>query len=122
MYLLLDECCGKALVAVAERAGHTAQRTVEVASLGRGASDAAIFDFAVQVGAVVVTANRGDFIALAGRARRHAGVILIPSLPAARLRPLFEAVLAAVEPLLAADPNTIVEIDPSGRITRRRPR
>jgi hypothetical protein len=59
----------------------------------------------------VVTVNRGDFIALATRARRHTGVILIPSLPAARLRPLFEAVLAAAEPLLAVDPDTIVARD-----------
>jgi hypothetical protein len=34
MYLLLDECCGKALVAVAKEAGHLAQRTIEVPALG----------------------------------------------------------------------------------------
>jgi hypothetical protein len=69
MYLLLDECCGKALVGIAERAGHTAQRTVEVAMLGRQAPDLEIFEFARQVGAVFVTVNRGDFIALAGHTR-----------------------------------------------------
>jgi hypothetical protein len=34
MYLLLDECCAKSLVAVAEALGHSAQRTIEVADLG----------------------------------------------------------------------------------------
>jgi hypothetical protein len=29
MFLLLDECCGKGLVQIAEDRGHTAQRTVE---------------------------------------------------------------------------------------------
>jgi len=53
MYLLFDECRGKALVAVAEAAGHTAQRTIEVAVLGRQAPDQDIFDFARRVGAVL---------------------------------------------------------------------
>lgn len=63
MYLLLDECCGKALVRVAGQAGRTAQRTVEVQILGCQAPDRDIFDFACQVGAVVVTVNHRDFIA-----------------------------------------------------------
>jgi predicted nuclease of predicted toxin-antitoxin system len=117
MYLLLDECCGKALVGIAERAGHTAQRTVEVAVLGRQAPDLEIFEFARQVGAVFVTVNRGDFIALAGHGRRHPGVILIPSLPTAELRPFFEAALRAAEPLIAATPNLFVEVDAGGTIS-----
>lgn len=117
MYLLLDECCGKALVGVAARAGHTAQRTVEVAALGRQAPDQDIFDFARSVGAVFVTVNRGDFIALAGRGRGHPGVILIPSLPHADLKPLFEAVLRAAEPLFASTTNLFVEIDTAGTIS-----
>lgn len=117
MYLLLDECCGKALVEVAEKAGHTAQRTVEVAVLGRQAPDQDIFEFARRVGAVFVTVNRGDFIALAGQGCERPGVILIPSLPNAALRPLFEAVVRAAEPLFAATPNLFVEIDAAGAIT-----
>jgi predicted nuclease of predicted toxin-antitoxin system len=117
MYLLLDECCSKALVGVAERAGHTAQRTVQVAALGPQAADHDIFDFARSVGAVFVTVNRGDFIDLAARGRDHPGVILIPSLPQAGLRPLFEAVLRGAEPLFAATPNLFVEIDQAGVIT-----
>jgi predicted nuclease of predicted toxin-antitoxin system len=117
MFLLLDECCGKTLVAVAEKAGHTAQRTVEVAVLGRQAPDADIFEFSRRMGTVFVTVNRGDFIALAAQGREHPGVILIPSLPNRILRPLFEAVLAAAEPLFAATPNLFVEIDSAGTIS-----
>jgi predicted nuclease of predicted toxin-antitoxin system len=111
MYLPLDECRGKALVAVAEAAGHTAQRTIEVAVLERQAPDQDIFDFARRVGTVFVTVNRGDFNELAARGRGRPGVILIPSLPHAALRPLFKAVLRTAEPLLAATPNLFVEVD-----------
>ena len=58
MYLLIDECCGKVLVTVAHRRGHTAQRTSHVRALGRGAEDRTIFDFARRQGAVFVTINR----------------------------------------------------------------
>jgi predicted nuclease of predicted toxin-antitoxin system len=117
MYLLLDECCGKALVRLAESAGHTAQRTVEVGVLGRQAPDHDIFEFAGRVGAVFVTVNRGDFIGLAAKGREHPGVILIPSLPHAQLRPFFQAVLAAAGPLVAETPNLFVEIDAAGVVT-----
>jgi predicted nuclease of predicted toxin-antitoxin system len=117
MYLLLDECCGKALVRVAEDAGHTAQRTVEVAVLGRGAPDNDIFDFARCQGAVLVTVNRGDFISLANLGRQHPGVILIPSLPAANLKPLFQAVMSAAEAIFAQGPNQFVEVDAHGVVS-----
>ena len=117
MYLLLDECCGKALVQVAEDAGHTAQRTVEVAVLGRGAPDNDIFDFARRQGAVLVTVNRGDFISLANLGRQHPGVILIPSLPAAKLKPLFQAVMSAAELIFAQGPNQFIEVDAHGVVT-----
>jgi predicted nuclease of predicted toxin-antitoxin system len=117
MFLLLDECCGKALVQIAEDGGHTAQRTVEVAVLGRGAPDSEIFDFARRQGAVLVTVNRGDFISLAGLGRQHPGVILIPSLPMAKLRPLFVAVVAAAEVIFAQGQNQFVEMDTHGAIT-----
>ena len=117
MFLLFDECCSKALVEIARAAGHTAQRTVEVAVLGRQAPDHDIFEFARHVGAVFVTVNRGDFISLAGKGRQHPGVILIPSLPHAQLRPLFEAVLAAAETLIADAANLFVEVDGNGVIS-----
>lgn len=79
MYLLIDECCGKSLVGVAEAAGHRAQRTVEVAALGRGAADVDIFAFARRHDAVLVTINQGDFVSLATRVSDHPGLILLPS-------------------------------------------
>jgi predicted nuclease of predicted toxin-antitoxin system len=117
MFLLLDECCAKSLVQAAERAGHTAQRTVEVTVLGRGAADHDIFDFARREGAVLVTVNRGDFISLANLGRPHPGVILIPSLPAAKLRPLFLAVVSAAEAIVMRAANQFVEVDVKGAIT-----
>jgi predicted nuclease of predicted toxin-antitoxin system len=117
MYLLFDECCGKALVKIAEDHGHTAQRTSEVAMLGRGAADNDIFDFARRQGAVLVTVNRGDFISLAGLGLQHPGVILIPSLPTAKLRPLFLAVVAAAEAIFDQGQNQFVEVDTHGAIT-----
>jgi hypothetical protein len=44
-------------------------------------------------------------------------MILIPSLPHARLRPLFKSALTAAEPLLAATPNLFVEVDAAGVVT-----
>jgi predicted nuclease of predicted toxin-antitoxin system len=117
MYLLLDECCGKSLIQVAAGAGHTAQRTVEVAVLGRGAPDNDIFDFARREDAILVTVNRGDFISLAQLGRQHPGVILIPSLPSAALKPHFINVLAAAEALFAQGPNRFVEVDANGVLT-----
>ena len=86
MYLLFDECCATALVKFAEALGHTAQRSVDVAGLGRGASDDDVFAFARQGGAIVVTVNRSDFVVLAA-VQDHPGVLLIPSLPTKQLRP-----------------------------------
>jgi predicted nuclease of predicted toxin-antitoxin system len=116
MYLLLDECCGKALARIAEAMGHTAQRSVDAAALGSGATDDEVFAFARQGGAVLVTVNRSDFINIAA-GHSHAGVLLIPSLPNRQLRPLFEALLATAEPLLAAQGNLFVEVDTRGAIT-----
>jgi predicted nuclease of predicted toxin-antitoxin system len=117
MYLLLDECCGKALGRFAESLGHTAQRSVDVQVLGKGASDAQLFDFARKAGAVLVTVNRADFIALAGTSASHPGVLLIPSLPNAELRPHFEKLLKVAEPLLTATPGLCVEVDTHGVVT-----
>ena len=117
MFLLLDECVARSLQATAEALGHTAQRSIDVASLGKGATDRDIFDFACCFGAVVVTINRTDFIALAARVRQRPGVILIPSLQIATLKPLFTAVLSAAQPLLSESDNLFVEIDAAGAIT-----
>ena len=65
LYRLLDECCPKSLVGIAGGLGHTAQRTLAIAELGRQATDAAIFAFAGEARAIVVTVNAGDFLVLA---------------------------------------------------------
>ena len=43
-------------------------------------------------------------------------MLLIPSLPVARVKPLFRTLLEAAEPLFEAGPNLFVEIDALGRI------
>jgi predicted nuclease of predicted toxin-antitoxin system len=117
MYLLIDECCGKALVTVAHRLGHTAQRTREVAVLGSGADDRLIFDFARRNEAVFVTINRTDYVALAAYGRPHPGVIVLPSAAGRELARLFRRVLPVAERIFARAENMFVEIDRRGRIT-----
>jgi predicted nuclease of predicted toxin-antitoxin system len=117
MYLLLDECCAKALVTVALLRNHRVERTIAIGSLGRGAADEDIFAFARQHGAVVVTINRGDFIALARYGNDHPGVILLPSVPRPDLVALFELVLPVAEQVLGERTNAFVEIDAAQRIS-----
>lgn len=117
MYLLIDECCGKALVAVAERLGHTAQRIQDVAALGRGCDDRIIFEFARKHGAVLVTIDRSDYASLANHGRNHPGVILLPSALGKDLARLFRSVLPVAERVFARERNTFVEIDARRRIT-----
>lgn len=116
MYLLIDECCGKALVKVAEEAGHTAQRTREVGNLGPGAADRDIFDFALATGAVFVTINRADFVDLAAYGREHPGVIVLPSVLSQDLVRLFRMVMPVAERVVDANRSMFVEIDAAGLI------
>lgn len=81
MFLLLDECCAKSLIRVAEQEGHTAQRTTDVGELGPAATDHDIFLFARRSGAVLVTINAGDFLRLSKPHSDHCGLLLLPSLP-----------------------------------------
>src|ERR1051326_8086042 len=117
MYLLIDECCGKALVSIAHRLGHTAQRTREVGKLGEGADDRTIFDFARASGAVFVTINRTDYVALAAYGPPHPGVIILPSVAGRELARLFWRVLLVAERLFESGENMFVEIDARQRIT-----
>lgn len=117
MYLLIDECCSKALVQVAEKLGHTAQRTVEVRELGSAAADKEIHAFARRHDAIVVTENAADFIKLAGAGKGHAGMILMPSVFGKQAAALFKAVLPVAEQVFAHKPNMFVEIDETGKIT-----
>lgn len=118
MYLLIDECCGKGLVSVAESLGHTAQRTREIGALGPGAPDRDIFAFARASGAVFVTINRADFADLARYGPEpHPGVIVLPSALGQELARLFRAVLPVAERAVTATAGLFVEIDRRGRIT-----
>jgi predicted nuclease of predicted toxin-antitoxin system len=117
MYLLIDECCGKALVTVAENLGHTGQRTRDVVELGSGADDQSIFAFARAHGAVFVTINRTDFMDLAAYGWDHAGVVVLPSVLGRDLARLFRTVLPVAEAVFASRPNMFVEIAETGRIT-----
>ncbi|SFL80889.1 DUF5615 family PIN-like protein [Methylobacterium pseudosasicola] len=115
MYLLLDECCPKSLVGIADGLGHTAQRTLAIAELGRQATDAAIFAFACEARAVVVTVNAGDFLALAARVPDHPGLILLPSSPPGETGRLFRKALRAAEDALRR-PGSVIRIDRAGRL------
>jgi predicted nuclease of predicted toxin-antitoxin system len=117
MYLLIDECCGKALVTVAHRLGHTAQRTSNVRVLGRGAEDRTIFAFARRQGAVFVTINRTDYVALAAYGPPHPGVILLPSVAGRELARLFRIVLPVAERVIESGENMFVEIDARAGVT-----
>lgn len=118
MYLVIDECCGKKLKPLAEAQGHTAQRSIEVAQLGQGAADADIFAFAVASGAVLVTINQGDFLALSKQADPRPGLVLLPSLRGAELARLFKAALPAVAAVFDGAQDAIVQIVEDGTIRR----
>lgn len=116
MYLLIDECCSKGLVKVAEDLGHAAQRTIGVRELGQAASDADIHKFAVANGAIVVTVNSVDFRALAGAGTGHPGMILMPNVIGKEAAKLFKKVLPHADAVFAASQNMFVEIDEAGAI------
>ena len=117
MYLLIDECCGKALVSISHRLGHTAQRTREIGELGSGADDRRIFEFARRNGAVFVTINRTDYVTLAAYGRPHPGVIILPSVAGRELARLFRRVLPVAERVFGSGESMFVEIDARERIT-----
>jgi predicted nuclease of predicted toxin-antitoxin system len=107
LYLLLDECCPKSLIGIADGLGHTAQRTLAIAELGRQATDAAIFAFACEARAIVV-------LALAARVPDHPGLVLLPSLPPGETGQLFRKVLRAADEALRK-PGGVIRINRAGR-------
>ena len=115
MYLLIDECCSDGLRTVAEKLGHVAQLTKQVAGLGRGQDDVVLFDFARGHGAVLVTVNAADFRDLA-RYRNHPGVTLVPSVREPRQSRLFRRVLPVAAQVIASSPAMFVAIDAQGVI------
>lgn len=116
MYLLIDECCSKGLVKVAQSLGHTAQRTISVRALGRAASDADIHQFASRNGAILVTENSADFRELAGQGKAHPGIILMPNIVGKEAAMLFKKLLPEAERVFTGKQNMFVEIDEGGLI------
>ena len=80
MRLLLDEDSGAHSLLSALRAdGHDVERVVDAASLGPGASDDAVFRYAVADDRVVITKNGAVFaeIATVRGAPEHPGILVI---------------------------------------------
>ena len=117
MYLLIDECCAKCLVRCCEQLGHTAQRTVNVRVLGKGATDSEIFDFCVRNEAVLVTENARDFIVL-GRRRKHPGMIFVPAVQPREQASLLRVALREVASKVFNDhfSNIFIEATEDGRV------
>ena len=80
MRLLLDEDSGAHSLLNALRAdGHDVERVVDVRALGTGASDAAVYAYAIADDRALITKNGADFIAIAtgpGPAT-HPGVLIV---------------------------------------------
>lgn len=116
MFHLIDECCGKGLVGVAESEGHVAQRTVDIEALRRGATDAEIFAFARQHGACVVTINQADFLQLSDSPPHDVALILLPSVRAPELAKLFRLALRALA-AMAPSASRILQVTADGLVT-----
>jgi hypothetical protein len=93
MYLIIDEDCPACLVRYAAQHGHTAQRSIHVQGLGRGAPDAAIWAFAQHGGGVIVIRNIVDYVPLAV-GKSHAGVLGLPTTHALGMARLFSTFVA----------------------------
>jgi predicted nuclease of predicted toxin-antitoxin system len=113
MFLLLDE--NIAACAAAGGTLYTAQRSVEIRALGRGASDPDIYDFARQHNAVLVTQNRDDFAALAIR-HGPVPVIVLPSVAPRMQHAMLRHVVPIAEAVFASDADRFVEVFSDGRV------
>ena len=116
MYVLIDECCGKALVSVAEAESHVAQRTIEILALGKGATDRAIFEFAATHQAVVVTVNHSDFLNLTNTLFKNIGLILLPTARGTELAKLFKTILPEAASIFENNPTATLLIGYDGSI------
>jgi len=119
--LLLDENLSPRLVAMAAGLGIYAFHAAHVGLQGR--SDPDVFRYAFNKDAAVVTANAGDYITLARRAKLHAGLIAlrVPSLAAAEqwdhLCPVLKHCLGRSDPA-GHLVNHVIEIWGVGRFQR----
>lgn len=118
MYLLIDECCGKGIVAVAQRQQHAVQRSIEVIGLGPGALDQAVFAFAQRAGAVVVTVNQVDYLELADLEPDHHGLMLLPSMSGVLQARIFSGALREAVSLIEMRRGTSVVMGGDGRAVR----
>jgi predicted nuclease of predicted toxin-antitoxin system len=121
MFLIIDEDCPVCLVRYATSLGHTAERSVHVPGLRRGAPDAAIWAFAQAADAVLVTRNFVDFLPLAVGAA-HAGVVALPATDARSTVRLFTTLMTwiAGAPFSGAIADHFVQIT-HGRPTKSAP-
>jgi predicted nuclease of predicted toxin-antitoxin system len=119
MFLLLDENIARC--AVVGGTLYTAQRSVEIHALGRGAADRDIYDWVQRNNAVLVTQNRDDFAALA---LRHGpiAVIVLPSVEPRKQHNMLRYVVPIAEQVFAADPRRFVEVFSDGRVENYRVR
>jgi len=113
MFLLLDENIAKCL-AHGETL-YTAQRSVETLLLGRGATDAELYAFARDTGAVLVTQDGDDFAALA---LKHGAipVIVLPCVAPRTQRAMLRHVLPIAEEVWADDAERFVEVTATGKV------
>ena len=108
MKLLIDECLHTSLTEIAHAAGHIADH---VNYLGLdSAKDWQLLTAIRSKDYTFVTNNRSDFLALYGRERLHAGlIIMIPNVAPVNQHKLFTAALEHVG--LRDLTNTVVEVD-----------
>lgn len=108
MKLLIDECLHTSLTAIAHAAGH-ATNHVNYLALD-SAKDWQLLTAIRSKDYTFVTSNRSDFLALYGRERLHAGlIIIVPNVVPANQHKLFTA---ALEHVGSRDlTNTVVEVD-----------
>ena len=120
MRLLIDEDLSPVLAQVAHARGYDA---VAIRDRGQlGLADWQVLELCLREDRVLVSANVGDFRALAARQELHPGLITLPSVSRPRQLELLEAVLGFVEGAAAEDAmspagfmvNRAIEIDTNG--------
>jgi predicted nuclease of predicted toxin-antitoxin system len=113
MFLLLDETIAKCLAHGGTL--YTAQRSIDVRLLGRGAGDIEIFAFVRESGAVLVTQDGEDFAELV---RKHGPlpVIVLPCVAPRTQRAMLLHVLPIAERIFAEHPEKFVEVTADGRV------
>lgn len=97
MHFLIDECLHTSLVEIAQARNHEASH---VNWLGlSGTTDWDLMPRIIEGDFTFVTNNAADFRRLHGQKELHAGlVILVPQVPPALQRQLFETLLEILEP------------------------